>query len=109
MRLRSENSLAIQPSLIVLKALVPGSSAVEQAAVNRLAGGSNPSRGAIFTPPLHALPVPPPNDLSSKSPNLIERIPPIPISYQLCPGGLGPKSASLRRCSRENQENALQL
>ena len=26
--------------------LVPGSSAVEQAAVNRLAGGSNPSRGA---------------------------------------------------------------
>ena len=48
MRLRSENSLAIQPSLIVLKALVPGSSAVEQAAVNRLAGGSNPSRGAII-------------------------------------------------------------
>ena len=27
-------------------ALVPGSSAVEQATVNRLAGGSNPSRGA---------------------------------------------------------------
>jgi hypothetical protein len=53
--------------------------------------------------------VPPPNDLSSKSPNLIERTPPIPISYQLCPGGLGPKSASLRRCSQENQENALQL
>ena len=26
--------------------LVPGSSAVEQATVNRLAGGSNPSRGA---------------------------------------------------------------
>ena len=26
--------------------VVPGSSAVEQAAVNRLAGGSNPSRGA---------------------------------------------------------------
>ena len=30
------------------KALIPGSSAVEQATVNRLAGGSNPSRGAIF-------------------------------------------------------------
>jgi len=30
------------------KALFPGSSAVEQATVNRLAGGSNPSRGAIF-------------------------------------------------------------
>ena len=27
-------------------ALFPGSSAVEQATVNRLAGGSNPSRGA---------------------------------------------------------------
>ena len=27
-------------------AVVPGSSAVEQATVNRLAGGSNPSRGA---------------------------------------------------------------
>ena len=27
-------------------AMVPGSSAVEQATVNRLAGGSNPSRGA---------------------------------------------------------------
>ena len=27
----------------------PGSSAVEQATVNRLAGGSNPSRGAILT------------------------------------------------------------
>ena len=26
--------------------IIPGSSAVEQAAVNRLAGGSNPSRGA---------------------------------------------------------------
>ena len=26
--------------------MVPGSSAVEQATVNRLAGGSNPSRGA---------------------------------------------------------------
>ena len=53
MRLRSENSLAIQPSLIVLKALVPGSSAVEQTTVNRLAGGSNPSRGAIF--PMQAI------------------------------------------------------
>ena len=30
------------------KALIPGSSAVEQATVNRLAGGSNPSRGAKF-------------------------------------------------------------
>ena len=29
-------------------AMVPGSSAVEQATVNRLAGGSNPSRGANF-------------------------------------------------------------
>ena len=29
-------------------ALFPGSSAVEQATVNRLAGGSNPSRGANF-------------------------------------------------------------
>ena len=28
--------------------VVPGSSAVEQATVNRLAGGSNPSRGASF-------------------------------------------------------------
>ena len=28
--------------------MVPGSSAVEQATVNRLAGGSNPSRGAKF-------------------------------------------------------------
>ena len=28
--------------------MVPGSSAVEQATVNRLAGGSNPSRGANF-------------------------------------------------------------
>ena len=28
--------------------LFPGSSAVEQLTVNQLAGGSNPSRGAIF-------------------------------------------------------------
>ena len=28
--------------------LFPGSSAVEQTTVNRLAGGSNPSRGAIL-------------------------------------------------------------
>ena len=28
--------------------MFPGSSAVEQATVNRLAGGSNPSRGATF-------------------------------------------------------------
>ena len=28
--------------------LFPGSSAVEQTTVNRLAGGSNPSRGAII-------------------------------------------------------------
>ena len=28
------------------RSLIPGSSAVEQATVNRLAGGSNPSRGA---------------------------------------------------------------
>ena len=33
--------------------LVPGSSAVEQATVNRLAGGSNPSRGANFFQALH--------------------------------------------------------
>jgi hypothetical protein len=31
---------------ITLFRLFPGSSAVEQATVNRLAGGSNPSRGA---------------------------------------------------------------
>lgn len=34
--------------------LFPGSSAVEQLTVNQLAGGSNPSRGAIF--PLHQAP-----------------------------------------------------
>jgi hypothetical protein len=32
----------------VSQGLIPGSSAVEQATVNRLAGGSNPSRGATF-------------------------------------------------------------
>ena len=32
------------------KAPIPGSSAVEQATVNRLAGGSNPSRGAKCLP-----------------------------------------------------------
>ena len=31
-----------------LLTLFPGSSAVEQTTVNRLAGGSNPSRGAIL-------------------------------------------------------------
>ncbi len=30
-------------------AFIPGSSAVEQTTVNRLAGGSNPSRGATFS------------------------------------------------------------
>ena len=47
--LRGADSLAISPSTVDVQiVLVPGSSAVEQAAVNRLAGGSNPSRGAIF-------------------------------------------------------------
>ncbi len=47
--LRGADSLAISPSTDNAQiVLVPGSSAVEQAAVNRLAGGSNPSRGAIF-------------------------------------------------------------
>ena len=34
--------------LLIWLPLFPGSSAVEQATVNRLAGGSNPSRGAIL-------------------------------------------------------------
>ena len=34
------------PNLLKKLGLFPGSSAVEQATVNRLAGGSNPSRGA---------------------------------------------------------------
>ena len=44
-----ENGLAYQFLFCITlgKALFPGSSAVEQATVNRLAGGSNPSRGAI--------------------------------------------------------------
>ena len=36
------------PNLLKKLGLFPGSSAVEQATVNRLAGGSNPSRGANF-------------------------------------------------------------
>ena len=39
-----KSCIAIYPD--IKSAVVPGSSAVEQAAVNRLAGGSNPSRGA---------------------------------------------------------------
>jgi len=35
--------------LLIWLPLFPGSSAVEQATVNRLAGGSNPSRGAIYS------------------------------------------------------------
>ena len=51
-----ENGLAYQFLFCITlwKALIPGSSAVEQATVNRLAGGSNPSRGATllsFKPP----------------------------------------------------------
>ena len=45
-----ENGLAYQILFCITlgRALFPGSSAVEQATVNRLAGGSNPSRGAII-------------------------------------------------------------
>ena len=45
-----ENGLAYQFLFYITlgRALFPGSSAVEQATVNRLAGGSNPSRGANY-------------------------------------------------------------
>ena len=45
-----ENKLASQIlfCITLVKTLIPGSSAVEQTTVNRLAGGSNPSRGATF-------------------------------------------------------------
>ena len=48
---QKQKSAAIRAPLPEDIGLFPGSSVVEQLTVNQLVGGSNPSRGAIFSTP----------------------------------------------------------
>ena len=52
--LQSRNGFAIGCA-VRMRALFPGSSAVEQPAVNRLVAGSNPARGAKFSKTLETI------------------------------------------------------